>query len=102
MAREQEGLTAGDVEFAPVPFAPPQAVPDRLPIQLAASQSDVINDWRCSACNKKLAESAGPGSRQRCRCGTVNSVPMVEVRTESPHLAEIVELRSQMQFLMAH
>lgn len=33
MARESEGLVPGDIEFAPVPFAPPQAIPTSLPIQ---------------------------------------------------------------------
>lgn len=30
-AAQQEGIIPGDVEFAPVPFAPPQAVPDVIP-----------------------------------------------------------------------
>jgi HK97 family phage portal protein len=85
VAREQEGLIPGDVEFAPVPFSPPAAVPDSLPIQRAASRDDTIHDWRCSKCNRKLADVAGPGSVQTCtntKCKTVNTVPVVEARAE--------------------
>ena len=32
IASEQEGFAPGDVEFAPVPFAPPAAFPTRLPV----------------------------------------------------------------------
>ena len=31
-AREREGLAPGDVEYKPVPFAPPAAVPTRMPL----------------------------------------------------------------------
>jgi HK97 family phage portal protein len=82
-ARMEEGYGPGDIEFAPVPFAPPQAIPDSLPIQRAASQGDAISDWRCSECGRKIAESAGPGTTIRCRhCKTVNTVPFIETRAE--------------------
>ena len=94
LAREQEGLAPGDVEFAPVPFAPPQAVPDLLPINRdlrVASQDGAIHDWRCSECGRKLAESAGPGTTVRCRCKAVNTVPLLEVRTaEAPQREPII------------
>jgi len=75
-AQEQEGIIPGSVELAPVPFAPPQAVPDRIPDFLAASADPV----RCSGqrmlrgllkpCNKLLAQ-AGPFIGRCERCGTV-------------------------------
>jgi len=76
VAREQEGLTPGDVEFAPIPFAPPQAIPDSLPINRAASQDDLavrcdgrrLLRGRLQACGKLLAER--PPFVGRCpRCG---------------------------------
>lgn len=59
-ARAREGLAAGDVENAPIPQAPPQALPPAMP---------VLSAPRCARCSKKLAESAGPGTRILCRCG---------------------------------
>jgi phage portal protein BeeE len=76
MAREREGLTPGDIEFAPVPFSPPQAVPERLPVQLR-SQPDAV-EVRCDGtrmlrglikpCNAKLADR-GPFTGNCWRCG---------------------------------
>ena len=71
-AREAEGFTPGDAEFAPIPFSPPQAVPDRLPI--ARTAEPVRCDGRrimggvLRPCGKLLAE-AGPfiGMCPRCR-----------------------------------
>lgn len=61
-ARRLEGLEPGDVERAPVPFAPPQAVPERL----EARSTDA---WRCASCGRLLAEARGVGTRIRCKCG---------------------------------
>jgi HK97 family phage portal protein len=72
MAREAEGLVPGDIEYAPVPFAPPAAVPERLPVQSRTAEV------RCTGtrvlrgimqpCKKLLAEQ-GPfvGTCPRCR-----------------------------------
>jgi HK97 family phage portal protein len=78
-AREDEGYAPGDVEFAPVPFAPPAAVPDRLPIQRVAARSS--DGLRCSNCRRLLAELASPPYRFTCpKCKTVNAAE-VEART---------------------
>lgn len=73
LAREAEGLIPGDIEFAPVPFAPPQAVPTELPVQ-----NRTVGQVRCdgtrvlrgiiSPCRKLLAEQ-GPfvGTCPRCK-----------------------------------
>jgi len=73
IARKSEGIDPGDVEFQPVPFAPPAAFPTRLPVARSAEPV------RCSGrrvlkgvlrpCNKLLAE-AGPFIGSCPRCGT--------------------------------
>lgn len=67
-AQREEGILPGDVEFAPVPYSPPSAVPTSIP--RLASMSDFV---RCPnpACNKAVARSLGPGSDLDCpRCKT--------------------------------
>jgi HK97 family phage portal protein len=72
LAREGEGLTAGDIEFMPIPPAPPAAFPTQLPV--ARSSEPVrctgrrVLRGRLAPCNKLLAES-GPfvGTCPRCR-----------------------------------
>jgi HK97 family phage portal protein len=77
-AQEFEGITGGDTDNAPVPFSPPSAVPDLLPIQGRAGPQASPQPVRCDGtrmlrglmkpCNAKLAE-AGPftGTCWRCR-----------------------------------
>ena len=66
-AAQEEGYTPGDSEFAPVPFAPPQAVPDYLPIRSASTA------LRCSGCQRLLGDPVTPPYRIRCsRCKTMN------------------------------
>jgi len=61
-AQMEEGIVPGDVEYAPIPFAPPQAIPTLVP--RAASMA-----VRCPSCNKLVARSLGPGSDMDCpRC----------------------------------
>lgn len=44
-----------------------------------AVTGDVITPFLCWRCAKKLADSAGPGSSQRCRgCGARNRAPTAE------------------------
>jgi HK97 family phage portal protein len=63
-AQREEGILPGDVEFAPVPFSPPAAVPPAIPRAASASV-------RCPSCNKFLARALGPGSELDCpRCKT--------------------------------
>jgi phage portal protein BeeE len=52
-AQREEGITPGDVEYAPVPFAQPQAVPE--PIRKVASMRDV----RCPQCKRLVTRSDG-------------------------------------------
>jgi phage portal protein BeeE len=62
-AQREEGIAPGDVEFAPVPFAPPAAVPAPLPRYAS------LREPRCPRCNKLVAKSLGPGSELECpRC----------------------------------
>ncbi len=72
-AREQEGFEPGDVEYAPVPFAPPAAVPSSLPINTRSAEPVRCDGTRLlrgviRPCGKLLAE-AGPfvGTCPRCR-----------------------------------
>jgi hypothetical protein len=66
-ARAKEGLEPGNMENAPVPFAPSAAFPSVLPIQGRSADG-----WRCSSCSRKIAEAQGYGTQIRCRCGTLN------------------------------
>jgi hypothetical protein len=90
-ARQTEGLDPGDIEFEPVPFSPPQAVPDRLPIQRVATAQEVRCDGTrllkglLKPCNAKLAEQ-GPFIGTCWRCGKQHGV---EVRDEQPTQTEV-------------
>jgi HK97 family phage portal protein len=69
-AAQEEGYTPGDAEYAPVPFAPPQAIPARLPIR-SASRDSLI---RCSNCHRILGDPITPPYRIQCpRCKTMNA-----------------------------
>lgn len=63
-ARSMEGLEPG-IETAPVPLAPPSALPASIPTR-------TFSEFRCSSCNRKLADERGQGTRITCRCGTRN------------------------------
>jgi hypothetical protein len=69
-ARQMEGLSPGDVERAPVPLAPPQAIPAQLPIQ----QRSAMQDVHCSKCGKFLAKGLGTWETKCRGCGTVVTV----------------------------
>ena len=69
-AAAEEGYAAGDVENAPVPFAPPAAMPTAIPAGAPITLDR--GEWRCQSCNRKLAVSRGSGTIQDCRCGTRN------------------------------
>lgn len=47
IARTGEGIIPGDVEFAPIPFSPPAALPTSLPIQQRAAPVIVPTEIRC-------------------------------------------------------
>lgn len=66
-AAQEEGYAPGNVDYAPVPLALPQATPAFLPIQTRSSDG-----VRCPKCNKFLAEHLTPPYRMSCpRCKTV-------------------------------
>jgi phage FluMu protein Com len=72
--RKKEGLEPGNVDFAPVPFSPPQA--DLNPIPQNRSMAPV----RCSSCNWLFGELSAPYSVACRRCKTLNiaSEPLQE------------------------
>lgn len=77
LAREAEGIVPGDVEYAPIPLAPPQAVPALLPIQARSSDPVRCDGTRMlrgilKPCNYLLAE-AGPFVGRCRRCGKEHS-----------------------------
>lgn len=89
-AAVKEGIEPGDVENAPMPFAPAQAIPSTLPIQMRSTDSPV----RCPSCGKSrfVVESQEP-FRGRCiRCKTVVSAPALEVRELAPAPAPVVDM----------
>lgn len=72
-ARREEGFAPGDVEFAPVPFAPPAAIPTIVPPE-ARAETEVRCDGmrllrnRIVPCNRKLAERPPfAGTCPRCK-----------------------------------
>jgi hypothetical protein len=68
VAAQEEGYAPGAVDYAPVPLAPPQAVPNLLPPNLQLRTAAV----RCHSCHKLLAETATPPYRMTCpRCKAV-------------------------------
>lgn len=77
LAKQQEGLEAGDIEYAPVPFSPPQAVPVEIPSTRSAEavrcDGTRILKGNLRPCGKLLAE-AGPFIGRCPRCGKVYAV----------------------------
>ena len=70
MAQAEEGYAAGDIEYAPVPFAPPQALPD--PSTIAPRTRAEPREVRCVNCGKLVIELATPPYRATCgRCKAV-------------------------------
>lgn len=74
MAREREGLVPGDVELAPIPFAPPAAVPSSVPTQLRSVEEPKWCDGlfmlkgRMVPCRKLLSTSGSfEGMCSRCK-----------------------------------
>jgi HK97 family phage portal protein len=64
-AARDEGVLPGNVDFAPVPLAAPQARPTLLPPNRVAELEDV----RCGNCGRKVARAAGPVELPCPRCG---------------------------------
>jgi phage portal protein BeeE len=62
--QQAEGIIAGSVETAPVPYSPPSALPGGIPARTFSAEP-----WRCDSCGKMLAEQRGQGTRMKCpRC----------------------------------
>ncbi len=72
VARTSEGLAPGDIEYAPVPFAPPSAFPTALPVNRSADpvrcDGRIVVKGIARPCRKLLAE-AGPFVGRCERCG---------------------------------
>jgi phage portal protein BeeE len=72
IAAESEGFAPGDIEYAPVPFAPPQATPSEIPVTRTAEpvRCDGTRILRgiMQPCRKLLAEQ-GPFIGRCSRCG---------------------------------
>ena len=71
-AQREEGILPGDVEFAPVPFAAPQAVPDMIPRAASKAVDDRPRVFRCgnAGCHRKMAEGTGKASGWCRHCQT--------------------------------
>jgi phage portal protein BeeE len=67
LARKAEGLSAGAVETAPVPFSVPQAIPTTVPLEFRS-----LRDMRCSGCGRLVGKVSG-AAEIKCRCGTMNA-----------------------------
>lgn len=59
-AQRQEGILPGDVEYAPVPFAPPQALPSIPRAASLALSTGELRDVRCPTCSRLVVRAAGP------------------------------------------
>jgi hypothetical protein len=72
IASESEGFAPGDIEYAPVPFAAPQAIPAEIPVTRSAEQvrcdGSVVIKGMLKPCRKLLAEEA-PFIGRCSRCG---------------------------------
>ena len=78
-ARAAEGFGPGDVENRPVPFAPPQAVPASLPVQMRSLQ-----DARCPKCNRLNGRYEGYAEVVCRKCGTqFTSGERLQLRSEA-------------------
>jgi len=71
-ARQKEGLEPGSSEYAPVPFAPPQAIPSLVAAdrQLLASRS-ALEELRCGKCGRLAGRVAGAAEIKCQRCGAM-------------------------------
>lgn len=63
-AQQEEGIVAGDVEYAPIPFAPPQAVPSTVPRAASLPESKEVRHL-CGTRTRFLGRSRG-GSEHYC------------------------------------
>jgi HK97 family phage portal protein len=78
----EEGYEPGNADFAPVPFAAPQAVPSSLPPDRELRTA--LEDVRCPKCGKLAGRVSGAAEIRCQRCRSLVTVSGVQVRTE-PH-----------------
>lgn len=79
VAAAEEGYAPGSVDYAPVPKAPPQAIPTRLPVDRDAPPpvltpfrtAVAFEEIRCPKCRRINGEAAGPVRVVCKRCGTM-------------------------------
>jgi phage FluMu protein Com len=84
-ARQREGLEPGSSEYAPVPFAAPQAIPTLLPPnrEIVATRSSLA-DVFCPKCGKIVGRAAGAAEIMCRRCRVIvtqDAVVEVQART---------------------
>lgn len=68
VAAQEEGYLPGSVDYAPVPLAPPRAIPLRLAPDVRTRS---LEELRCSKCGKLAGRVAGPAEILCQRCGTM-------------------------------
>ena len=67
-AAREEGYLPGNVDYAPVPFAPPQAIPSILPPDVRTRS---LEELRCTKCGRLVGRVGGPAEIACSRCGTM-------------------------------
>lgn len=67
-ARRVEGFEPGDIENAPVPFSPPQAVPTLIPQNRSLP---LMRDVHCDGCGRLAGRFAGAAEVKCSRCGQI-------------------------------
>ena len=69
VAAQEEGYAPGSVDFAPVPLAPPQAIPTLLPPNREIRTA--YEEVRCPKCSRLVGEAVGPARIVCKRCGVL-------------------------------
>ncbi len=89
-AAREEGYAPGNVDYAPVPMALPQARPLLLPPNRELATRSALDELRCEKCGKLVGRVAGPAEIVCGRCGTtVHSLTRMEaVLLETPQRAD--------------
>ena len=71
VAAQEEGYLPGNVDYAPVPFAAPQAIPTLLPPNRQLTTRAALEDLRCGKCGKLAGRVSGSAEIMCQRCGTL-------------------------------
>jgi HK97 family phage portal protein len=70
-AAREEGYAPGNVDYAPVPFAAPQAVPTLLPPNRQLTARSALEELRCGKCGKLAGRVSGAAEIRCQRCGSM-------------------------------